>query len=60
MSTHPDITKFIALFRSVKEKTGGNPGQIPIRAGNDEDFKALCRELDTLHFILTAPCGRFR
>ncbi len=52
MSTHPDIIKFITLFEEIKEITGGNPGNIPIRARNDEDFKALCRELNRLHFFL--------
>ena len=52
MSTHPHIIEFIALFERVKEITGGDPGQIPIRARNDETFKALCRQLHTLHFCL--------
>jgi hypothetical protein len=52
MSTHPDIIEFITLFERVKEITDGDPGQIPIRARNDETFKALCRQLHTLHFSL--------
>lgn len=52
MSTHPDVIKFITLFERVEEITGGNPGQIPIRVRDDEDFKVLCRELHDIHFFL--------
>jgi hypothetical protein len=52
MSTHPDIIKFLTLFEKVKEITGGNPSQIPIRARNNKRFKALCDELWKLHFFL--------
>jgi hypothetical protein len=56
-STHPDIIKFIALFERIKEITGDDPGRIPILARNDETFKALCRQLHTLHFSL---CSKVR